>query len=164
MMAQSSEKCIRLTEAVIAKRQAARDQSKQGLSFGSKSRQLPADLETFCYSWLQIHDLASLFFVSHAVSSFVIRYLSNAKILVCLSKITPRTWRCLRFPLELAVKHCRKLTTVKFGGTNVVPGSEVERMLTALINNNRGALQRFPLLDDYRLASERSAVVRSWCC
>lgn len=107
------------------------------LLFGTRrGRTLVWDLDAECYSFLDAIDLASFFWVSHAVSSAVIRFLRQCKDLHLY--LWPKTradipqWLHM---LGLTLKHCRNVQNIYRAPHNK------DRWLAQLIKANRNTMR-----------------------
>lgn len=144
------------------------------LTFGSAKRELPFVLETLVLSWLDLCDAASVFFVSHGLSTRIVRFLQGTKHIdlpaealefensICDSSV---------FLPNLAL-HCRSLTHVcvadlddltrgKSSRVNRMEAKYRDKWLRAVINNNHATLRCFAAESLLWTADTRSLLLTS---
>lgn len=83
-----------------------------GLPFGARARVLPWDVESLCYSFLDLGALSALLLVSHAIQSQVVRRLKSLKTLDIDMKPQLKSWPHL-LALSFARKHCTTLRHIR---------------------------------------------------
>jgi hypothetical protein len=116
-----------------------------------KNRVLPLAIETTVYSMLSLVDLGSLFLASRFLSTQVIRYLGELRVLHWLQadhyleKRNGRSVQDIRFALDLVVGHCRGLRFVD------IP----HKPLLEICNFNDVKSQSIPISSSVLLTSDR---------
>lgn len=95
------------TEATTSK-----DAESIGLPFGTKQRQLPWHIESVCYSFISLQDLATLLLSSRRTRALVSRFLADARtVYISDDEFVSPTDRVQG--IRLPFKHCTRLAELR---------------------------------------------------